>query len=122
MKPKHSYGLLTVRLPYTPDAPTTEADVMEELKSALGIKAPELDEELGILNRALVGSVLDERKPGEAFYVVGVESKALGRLLESGNPAVVGCYHNLGYHQDNKPRHLKPPFLPKYKKPKGPGF
>ncbi len=113
------YGLLTVKLA---NPPASADDTYKAIKAALGLSDPQIDDQLGVAPQLL--SHVDQSKlaPGEKVFIVGVESKTLWQMADSGHPNVVGCMNALGYTGGNPPLHLKgqatPPRKPKQGGPK----
>jgi hypothetical protein len=106
MEPKKSemfYGLLTVKLANPPADPAAQ---YTEIKKALGLSDPVIDDSLGVVP-SHVPYTQEFLAPGEKLFVVGVESKTLWDLTKSGHPNVVGCMHALGYRGGHPPLHLK---------------
>ncbi len=115
------YGLLTVKLSNPPVSPE---ETYAEIKKALGLSNPQIDDDFGVVSHWTTGSIDKMKAPGEEFYVVGVETKALQTLIENRHPNVVGCMHAMGYAGGHPPLHLnnKQPASPQSPaRPKSPG-
>lgn len=106
MEPKKSdmfYGLLTVKLTNPPADP---AEQYKEIKKALGLSDPQIDDDLGVVPNH-IPFTQDRLAPGEKLFIIGVESKTLWKLVEDKHPNVEGCMHALGYTGGHPPLHLK---------------
>lgn len=97
------YGLLTVKLQNPPADP---ADQYKEIKRVLGLSDPLIDDDLGVVPNT-VPHMEDKLAPGEKMFIVGMESKTLWAMADSGHPNVVGCMHALGYRGGHPPLGLK---------------
>lgn len=112
MEKKHGdlfYGLLTVKLL---NPPSDSGEIYKEIKDALGIDSPLIDDRLGVLPQHMSPALMRNKPVGEEYFVVGVECKTLWDLVKQKHPSVLGCMHAMGYHGDNPPLHLKDPMPP----------
>lgn len=100
------YGLLTVKLQNPPADPVA---VYAEIKKALGIDSPLIDDRLGVLPPHVTPHIAQMKPAGEEYFTVGVESKTLWDLVNSNHPGVLGCLHAMGYAGEKPPLFLKNP-------------